>query len=122
MLAPGWTNYHKRIQSQTYDVTKLLTRGHNAIGASLANGWWAYKVGLGWSGQYGDAPALVAKVRITYTDGSVQWIATDGSWKAADGPYIKADLQDGETYDAGLKPSGWVSPDSTTRSGNPPRA
>ncbi|WP_327725886.1 family 78 glycoside hydrolase catalytic domain [Streptomyces europaeiscabiei] len=110
VLAPGWTNYHKRIQSQTYDVTKLLTRGHNAIGASLANGWWAGKVGLGWSGQYGDAPALVAKVRITYTDGSVQWIATDGSWKAADGPYIKADLQDGETYDAGLKPSGWSRP------------
>lgn len=40
-LAPGWTNYHKRIQSQTYDVTKLLARGDNAIGASLANGWWA---------------------------------------------------------------------------------
>lgn len=110
VLAPGWTNYHKRIQSQTYDVTKLLARGDNAIGASLANGWWAGKVGLGWSRQYGDAPALVAKLRITYTDGSVQWIATDGSWKTAEGPYVKADLQDGETYDARLKPSGWSRP------------
>jgi alpha-L-rhamnosidase len=110
VLAPGWTNYHKRIQSQTYDVTKLLARGDNAIGASLANGWWAGKVGIGWSRQYGDTPALVAKVRITYTDGSVQWIATDGSWKAAEGPYTKADLQDGETYDARLKPSGWSLP------------
>ncbi|WP_371573231.1 family 78 glycoside hydrolase catalytic domain [Streptomyces sp. NBC_01314] len=110
VLAPGWTNYHKRIQSQTYDVTKLLARGPNAIGASLANGWWAGKVGLGWSHQYGDAPALVAKLRITYTDGSIQWIATDGSWKSADGPYVKADLQDGETYDARLKPSGWSRP------------
>ncbi|MFI1360883.1 family 78 glycoside hydrolase catalytic domain [Streptomyces sp. NPDC020898] len=110
VLAPGWTNYHQRIQSQTYDVTKLLTRGDNAIGASLANGWWAGKVGLGWSRQYGDSPALVAKLRITYTDGSIQWIATDGSWKTADGPYVKADLQDGETYDARLKPSGWSRP------------
>ncbi|WP_198536385.1 family 78 glycoside hydrolase catalytic domain [Streptomyces resistomycificus] len=110
VLAPGWTNYHKRIQSQTYDVTKLLDSGDNAIGASLATGWWAGKVGLGWSRQYGDAPALVAKMRITYTDGSVQWIATDGSWKAANGPYVKADLQDGETYDAGLMPSGWSRP------------
>ncbi|MGY1495899.1 family 78 glycoside hydrolase catalytic domain [Streptomyces sp. QTS52] len=110
VLAPGWTNYRKRIQSQTYDVTKLLARGDNAIGASLANGWWAGKVGIGWSRQYGDTPALVAKVRITYTDGSVQWIATDDSWKAAGGPYVKADLQDGETYDAGLKPSGWSRP------------
>ncbi|WP_141309990.1 family 78 glycoside hydrolase catalytic domain [Streptomyces spinoverrucosus] len=110
VLAPGWTNYHKRIQSQTYDVTKLLDGGDNVIGASLAEGWWAGKVGLGWSRQYGDTPALVAKMRITYTDGSVQWIVTDGSWKAADGPYVKADLQDGETYDARLEPSGWSRP------------
>ncbi|MFD3499449.1 family 78 glycoside hydrolase catalytic domain [Streptomyces sp. NPDC058678] len=110
VLAPGWTNYHKRIQSQTYDVTKLLQGGDNAIGASLADGWWAGKVGIGWTRQYGDTPALVARMRITYTDGSVDWIATDGSWKAADGPYVKADLQDGETYDARLKPSGWSRP------------
>ncbi|MEU9227944.1 family 78 glycoside hydrolase catalytic domain [Streptomyces massasporeus] len=107
VLAPGWTDYHQRIQSQTYDVTRLLHRGDNAIGASLANGWWAGKVGIGWSRQYGDTPALVAKLRVAYTDGSVQWIATDGSWKAAEGPYGKADLQDGETYDARLKPAGW---------------
>ncbi|WP_405552819.1 family 78 glycoside hydrolase catalytic domain [Streptomyces canus] len=110
VLAPGWTNYDKRIQSQTYDVTKLLDSGDNVIGASLADGWWAGKVGLGWTHQYGDTPALVAKMRITYTDGSVQWIATDGSWKASEGPYVKADLQDGETYDARLEPSGWSRP------------
>ncbi|MDC2945812.1 family 78 glycoside hydrolase catalytic domain [Streptomyces heilongjiangensis] len=110
VLAPGWTNYHKRIQSQTYDVTRLLESGDNVIGASLADGWWAGKVGLGWSRQYGNTPALVAKMRITYTDGSVQWIATDGSWKASDGPYVKADLQDGETYDARLLPPGWSRP------------
>ncbi|MBB6421104.1 family 78 glycoside hydrolase catalytic domain [Streptomyces sp. AK010] len=107
VLAPGWTDYHKRIQSQTYDVTRLLNRGDNAIGASLANGWWAGKVGIGWSRQYGDTPALVAKMRVTYTDGSAQWVATDGSWKAAEGPHVQADLQDGETYDARLKPAGW---------------
>ncbi|MFI5823370.1 family 78 glycoside hydrolase catalytic domain [Streptomyces rishiriensis] len=110
VLAPGWTDYRKRIQSQTYDVTELLDDGDNAIGASLADGWWAGKVGIGWSRQYGDTPALVAKIRITYTDGSVQWVATDGSWKASEGPYAKADLQDGETYDARLEPSGWSRP------------
>ncbi|MEU3092317.1 family 78 glycoside hydrolase catalytic domain [Streptomyces massasporeus] len=110
VLAPGWTDYHKRIQTQTYDVTSLLNHGDNAIGACLANGWWAGKVGIGWSRQYGDTPALVAKMRVAYTDGSVQWIATDGSWRAAEGPYVKADLQDGETYDARLKPAGWSRP------------
>ncbi|MFF8934557.1 family 78 glycoside hydrolase catalytic domain [Streptomyces paradoxus] len=110
VLAPGWTDYHQRIQSQTYDVTRLLKSGGNAIGASLADGWWAGKVGIGWSRQYGKTPALVAKMRVAYTDGSDQWIATDGSWKAAEGPYVKADLQDGETYDARLKPAGWSRP------------
>ncbi|MEU1000339.1 family 78 glycoside hydrolase catalytic domain [Streptomyces tibetensis] len=110
VLAPGWTNYHRRIQSQTYDVTKLLRGGPNAIGAALADGWWAGKVGLGWSRQYGDTPALVAKLRVTYTDGTEQWLTTDGSWKTADGPFAKADLQDGETYDARLMPSGWSTP------------
>ncbi|WP_079140782.1 family 78 glycoside hydrolase catalytic domain [Streptomyces sp. LUP47B] len=110
VLAPGWTNYDKRIQSQTYDVTKLLASGDNVIGASLASGWWAGKVGIGWSRQYGDTPALVARMRITYTDGSTQWVATDDSWKAAEGPYAKADLQDGETYDARLEPTGWSRP------------
>ncbi|WP_158853379.1 family 78 glycoside hydrolase catalytic domain [Saccharothrix deserti] len=110
LLTPGWTNYHKRIQSQTHDVTGLLGNGGNVIGGALANGWWAGKVGLGWSRQYGDTPALVARVRITYTDGSVQWIDTDGSWKAGDGPFVRADLQDGETYDARLEPAGWSRP------------
>lgn len=45
VLAPGWTDYEKRIQSQTYDVTKLLDSGDNVIGASLADGWWAARSG-----------------------------------------------------------------------------
>ncbi|MBP2330678.1 alpha-L-rhamnosidase [Kibdelosporangium banguiense] len=107
LLTPGWTDYNKRIQSQTYDATALLGNGGNVIGAALAEGWWAGKVGIGWSRQYGDTPALVAKLRIVYTDGSVQWIDTDGSWKVGDGPFVRADLQDGETYDARLEPAGW---------------
>ncbi|MDX3659609.1 family 78 glycoside hydrolase catalytic domain [Streptomyces sp. ID05-26A] len=110
LLTPGWTDYHKRIQSQTYDVTGLLGSGGNVIGAALANGWWAGKVGIGWSRQYGDTPALVARIRVTYTDGSTQWIDTDESWKAGDGPFVRADLQDGETYDARLEHAGWDRP------------
>jgi alpha-L-rhamnosidase len=107
-LAPGWTNYHKRLQSQTYDVTGLLRRGGNVIDAALAPGWWAGKVGLGWSQQYGDTPALIAGVRIRYTDGTVQWIGTDESWQAGDSVFVRADLQDGETYDARLETADWA--------------
>src|ERR1700677_3777141 len=40
VFAPGWTDYHKRVQYQTYDVTGLLRPGENALGAILGDGWY----------------------------------------------------------------------------------
>ncbi|HNA87363.1 MAG TPA: alpha-L-rhamnosidase N-terminal domain-containing protein, partial [Nitrospira sp.] len=80
----------------------------NVIGIALADGWYRGKVGLGWTQAYGNQLAGVAKIKLTYADGAVQWFATDLTWKAADGPLVKGDLQDGETYDANLEKAGWV--------------
>ncbi len=110
-LAPGWTDYAQRIQSQTYDVAALLRPGANALGAALADGWYRGKVGLGWHGVYGDTLALIARLKIVYGDGSVEWFDTGPRWTCADGPWLRADLQDGETYDARLAPAGWDTPE-----------
>src|SRR5947209_7002789 len=40
-LAPGWTDYHKRLQYQTYDVTELLRAGDNVLGVKLGDGWYS---------------------------------------------------------------------------------
>ena len=40
ILAPGSTDYHKRIQYQTYDVTDLIRNGENALTVELADGWY----------------------------------------------------------------------------------
>ena len=106
-LAPGWTSYDKRIQAQTYDVTALVQTGTNVIGAALADGWYRGKVGIGWTQAYGNQLAFVAKIKVTYADGTSQWFASDAGWVASDGPYVKGDLQDGETYDAKLEQPGW---------------
>jgi alpha-L-rhamnosidase len=107
-LAPGWTDYKKRIQSQTYDVTLLLLRkGDNVIGAALGDGWYRGNVGMSWRGVYGNTLALVAKLQVTYTDDSTENFVTDENWRSADGPFIQADLQDGENYDARLEQPGW---------------
>jgi alpha-L-rhamnosidase len=106
-LAPGWTDYNKRIQSQTYDVTPLMQKGDNVIGAMLGDGWYRGNVGMSWRGVYGDTLALVAKLRVTYADGSTEDFGTDASWRAAAGPFVQADLQDGEHYDAHLEQAGW---------------
>ncbi|HWG86012.1 MAG TPA: alpha-L-rhamnosidase N-terminal domain-containing protein, partial [Deinococcales bacterium] len=40
-LAPGWTDYGKRLQYQAYDVAPHLRRGENVLGLVLADGWYA---------------------------------------------------------------------------------
>jgi alpha-L-rhamnosidase len=109
-LAPGWTDYAKRVQVQTYDVTEQLRSGANVIGAALADGWFRGKVGMGWQGVYGPQLALKAKLRVTYADGSTQDFGTDAAWRSLPGPFVRADLQDGEHYDARRLPQGWAEP------------
>ncbi|MDW5267448.1 MAG: family 78 glycoside hydrolase catalytic domain [Edaphobacter sp.] len=109
VLAPGWTDYRQRVTYQDYDVTALLQKGENAIGAYLAPGW--YSTPLEWIGQgnnYGDTQnALKAQLRVAYTDGTADWIATDQSWKADSSPILSAEIYNGETYDARRHQQGW---------------
>jgi alpha-L-rhamnosidase len=112
ILAPGWTDYRERVAYQTYDVTADLSSGNNAIGAYLAPGW--YTTPLEWTQEpynYGNTPpALRAQLHIVYQDGSDAWIETDPQWKAAPSPIEKAEIYDGETYDARLQQPGWATP------------
>ncbi len=113
-FTPGWTSYHKRIYYMTYDVTKMLKKGDNAIGAILASGWYAGYVGFKLHLKmddnrafYGEVPALFAQLEIDYTDGSRDTISTDKSWKASTGPILTTELYMGEHYDARLEQKGW---------------
>ncbi len=108
LFTPGWTSYNKRIQYQTYDVTNKL-KERNSLGAILGDGW--YRGNIGFRNQrnyYGDKLALIAQLRITYTDGTNETIGTDESWKATTGPLIFSDIYNGETYDARLEMPGWT--------------
>jgi alpha-L-rhamnosidase len=109
VLSPGWTDFREHVTYQEYDVTSAIHQGENAVGAYLAPGW--YSTPLEWVGQgnnYGDTPpALRAELRIEHTDGSVEWVLTDNSWRADDSPIEKAEIYDGETYDARKEQPGW---------------
>jgi len=110
LLAPGWTDYTKRVMVQTYDVTKLIHPGENAVGTVLGDGWYAGR--LGWMGaaQYGTRPVFNAQLEITYADGSMDVIATDDSWKAGSGEIIGSDEQWGEIIDAQKAVKNWDQP------------
>lgn len=113
VLDPGWTTYSKRVLYSTYDVTKLLQSGRNALGVMLGNGWfnplplrlWG-SINLREHLTIGP-PRLILQLRVEFTDGSSQVIATDESWKVTGGPILRNNVYLGEVYDARRELPGW---------------
>ena len=106
IFAPGMTDYRKRIQYQTYDVTALL-RQENTVELRLADGWYrGSSAAYGAVNVYGTQTSVIAQLEITYMDGAREVICTDESWAwSNDGPIRFADLKDGEVYNASMRPS-----------------
>ena len=104
VLAPGITDYRKRVQYQTYDVTGLLFPGENTLTIQLADGWYRGSTGAwGKRNQYGIETKLLAQLEIVHMDGSEQIILTDDSWNwSNDGSIRFADNKDGEVVNAGF--------------------
>ena len=114
VLEPGCADYRKRVWYQTHDVTALLAAGsadepaRNAIAVQLADGWFAGRIGLtqhfagGPSrGIYGRKPLFLGQLDLWYADGRHESVASDASWKSTlEGPLVRADLLDGEEWDA----------------------
>lgn len=109
---PGQTQYNKTHFYQTYDVTDQLSEGANAMGAMLSEGWWSGLLSFGsyWN-YFGDRQSLLAKLVITYDDGSTDVIiSNDKDWQYYnDGPIQYSSLDLGEIYDATKdeKVTGW---------------
>jgi alpha-L-rhamnosidase len=102
---PGLTQYNITHMYQTYDVTDLVIPGYtNAVAAWLGEGWWSGNstfIGTNWN-FFGDRQSLLAKLVITYADGSKKIITTnDQDWKFFNnGPVIYGSFFQGELFDA----------------------
>ena len=107
ILAPGHTDYNKRLQYQTYDVTDMIKSGENELTFMLADGWYRGSCGAwGLTNQYGTETKLYVQLEMTHKDGSVTKVLSDDSWQwSDDGPIRFADNKDGETVDANMSPS-----------------
>jgi alpha-L-rhamnosidase len=104
-MAPGWTDYARKVPYQTHDVTKLLRRGDNGIGATVAEGWYGGTLFGGH--RYGDALAFNAQLVVEYADGSVQRFGTSSGWRAGYGAIQRSQIYDGEVIDARKEQPGW---------------
>ncbi len=113
VLTPGWTDYRKRVSYDTYDVTRFVHSGNNAIGVMLGNGMYNVQETKGrytkFTGSFGQ-PKLILQMYLRFADGSHTTLMTDGTWKTTPGPVIFSSTYGGEDYDARLEQPGWDGP------------
>ncbi len=107
-LSPGWTDYDKTVLYNTYDVTSMLIKGENVLGAMVGNGFFNInreryrKLVIAFG-----MPEMKGLLQLDFTDGSTEKIVTDGSWKTAPSPIVYTSIYGGEDCDATLGQNGW---------------
>jgi len=111
IFGPEWTDYNQRIRYQVYDVTDLVRKGDNVLAGLVGHGWYSGTIGNGGYRKYGDTPALMAQLEVTYADGTMEQVVSDESWKQNESPILSSDFMLGENYDARREIKGWNAPD-----------
>ena len=116
LLKPTLSWYSKRVYFNTYDVTKMLQQGDNAVGIILEGGRYTSlrynAANPNWDGSdhvFGfGTPRLLLQLEVTYKDGQKETIVSDETWKITNrGPIRTANEWDGETYDGNFDLGNW---------------
>ncbi len=109
VLSPALTDYTKQVPYLTFDVTRQITQGDNAVGVWLGNGrYYAPRATVPTGTVSYGFPKLLLQLVIDYADGSRQIVVSDRSWKiTTDGPIVANNEYDGENYDARREMPGW---------------
>jgi alpha-L-rhamnosidase len=112
VLAPSLSEYPKRSFYMTFDVTKELIDGKNAIGVILGNGrFFAMRHTIPTGMKTYGFPQMIFKLNIEYTDNTTQSIVSDTTWKiTVNGPITANNEYDGEVYDARQEIPSWNKP------------
>ena len=101
ILAPGWTEYSKRLQVQRYEIKDLLD-SENTLDITVANGWYR-RTNAQWTGTRNPdenlLPMLIAAIHIIYEDGTEETYLTDESWKVSESTITMSGIFYGEDVD-----------------------
>ncbi len=103
VLNPGWTDYNKRIQYQTYDVTNLI-ENENTITVGTGIGWRFHRwYDLSSKIITPHTTAVIAALTLTYENGEEVSIYTDDTWVSAENKVRYNHMYNGETVDFNFK-------------------
>jgi alpha-L-rhamnosidase len=108
-LVPALSEYDKRVFYMTYDVTKLVRPGANALGVMLGNGrFFAMRTEIPTHMRTFGYPKLRLQLEMETADGKIERVCSDETWKlTTDGPIRANNEYDGEFYDARKELAGW---------------
>ncbi len=110
LFSPGWTDYHKTVLYDTYDITAMVRKGGNALGLFLGNGMYNIQPDpvryVKFLNSFGPLKTI-AELQLQYANGSVDTIGTDASWRVAPGPVTFNNIFGGEDFDGRLVEAGW---------------
>jgi alpha-L-rhamnosidase len=109
LMDPALTGYDRRACYVTFDVTRDLSAGKNAIGVVLGNGrYFAPRRDIPVPMTTYGFPKLLFQLRLEYADGAVDNVVSDASWRlSTEGPIRSNNEFDGEEYDARRELPGW---------------
>lgn len=100
---PGASQFDRHLYYQTYDITEHIHEGDNGIGITLSSGWWSgsQTFVLGCYNLWGDRESVMAKLVITYADGTIDTVVTNAAeWDYyGEGAYKFAGFFQGERLD-----------------------
>lgn len=103
-FAPGASQFRETLGYFAYDVTELVNKGENCMGAILIPGWYTGYMTFTTTNFnfFGDNEAMLAKLVLTYSDGSKETVVTDpDTWNVfTEGPVEYGDFFNGERYNA----------------------
>ena len=121
VLEPAWTDYNKRLNYVTYDITSLINEGENIVSSEVGNGWFIMDDAGGYvfhfppfmppnpNGYkpYADVLMLMISLEITYLDDSVEYICTDESWKVREHMISHSNVFGSEIVDGRKRVENW---------------
>lgn len=112
VLNPAHSQYSQTVLYRLFDIKDFLVDGKNTVTVELGHSFFNEPTDIwDWhTASWRSAPKMIADILITYTDGSVDVIATDNDWLVTlDGPVTANSIYLGEIFDARRTDYSWQS-------------
>jgi len=123
VLSPNQSNYDKRDDSnfdnkkvgnlsfrnlyEIFDISNYLQPGENVVSVILGNGWSFRSERPEYIPLSYGLPKFITQMEVVFSNGEMQQIVSDTTWKYNKGPIVENSIYFGEVYDARLEQPGW---------------